>query len=300
MAAPVANFIEKINYIIASFMDPCDAPFTIYAETFLPALLDAFIDLYGFDPMEIKVQQFRTSTAPLRTRSGRKGGRGSKAGRGRLRKIAGKVVGFDPNEQVGKEMGKWTKYSPSITWGKKFLWILEGLLERAVFYWFLAELFLELFYKWMTLVNKSEYCQAQQATILLAHGDPQVYAAIAGWSAVLFNHIDKIRGDITFLPAAGTFTADQGVCMVEFEVTSEPPQIDPTITYEIHIGITRNGGTSYPAYEKMTGPWGLTWKFEIGVALQKNDIFFVEHRVNPGFSRATIKRIYVQGTDDAF
>lgn len=299
MAAPQANFIEKINYIIASFMDPCDAPFTIYAETFLPAFIEAFVELYSFDPMEIKHQQFRSTNAPLRQRSGRKGGRGSKAGRGRFRKYAGRVLGFDPNEMVGNEMGKWQKYTPALTWGKRFLWILDGLLQRAVFYWFLAELFLEAFYKWMTLVNKSEYCQAQSQTLLLAHGDPQTIAAISGWSPVLFNHIDKIRGDIQFQPAAGSFDADQGVLMSKVTMTSVffgPPT---THKMEMRVGIVRNGNVSYPYYDTITLPTGSTWAFEGGCSLKQGDQFFVETRINPGFGDLSGKEIYVQGLQDA-
>lgn len=213
MPAP-PNPIEKINFIIKFLVDPCDAPLTVYARWAWPALLDLLLDYFTFQPDEIIIQSFRTRTAPLRQRSGRKGGRGSKASRSRFRKKLGQIVDFDPNEQLGKKLGKATKLAWRAKGPTSALWLLHGILQRLFFYLFLAELLTDFFYNWFSLMTAHGYCQAQGDDVLLAEGPTQLPLAIVEKNAIGMSSILKIRGKVAWNTFAGSFTGDQATLVV--------------------------------------------------------------------------------------
>lgn len=200
------NIIDKINYIIEFLVDPCDAPLTVYARWALPAALDLMLDYLVFQPDEIIIQSFRTSTAPRRQRSGRKGGRGLKASRSKFRRYLGRVADFDPNEQLGKKLGRQTKLSAALRGPSAALWVFHGVLQRTLFFLFLAELAVDFFYNWFSLMTLHGYCDAQGKTVLLTGGDTLVINPIVPESPVNMPLIEKIRGAISWNGFGAAFT----------------------------------------------------------------------------------------------
>jgi len=214
-----ANPIQKIQYVIDFWMDPCDAPFQVYAKLALPALIDAFLNYIYLDLGEIIVQRFRTGAAPSRPRSSRKGGKGWKPSRYPRLKRFGSALSMDPNEHVGHKLARSFRLPRVISGPHAFLWLAHGVLQRLMFQVFLAQLILDFFYEWMTLVARTEYCTAQADTVLLATEPEHSIIGIQPASVIPFFNIQKQRGKVQWYVAAGACQQAPFTVMVSFRMT---------------------------------------------------------------------------------
>jgi hypothetical protein len=140
--------IDKVNYVIDYFENPCDAPFLVYVETLLPAVLEAFVTLEEYDPNQI----IRNFSRPRGLRSGR---------HGRLGRANGKR-GFgipDINDEIAdffKESADFEKRT--ISNGVRHLYTVLDVLEKGLFYLLLADLATEFAYRFTSLIKRTEAC----------------------------------------------------------------------------------------------------------------------------------------------
>lgn len=186
---------EKWNYILELVTDPCDAPFQIYAESFLDALLDCLIFYYAFDP----VQFF---TGWVRPRQALKGARGASHKRGNDKKrkrggrgsAAGRAFGFDPSDWAGRNAPGGEDLSKrQIPGGAKYAWTFYDGIQRAQYWFMIYDLFEDGFYRWAAGVAMSEYCQSQRMSWLFAVSPSQGQFPVIGDTACVMNEIVKIR-----------------------------------------------------------------------------------------------------------
>jgi len=124
------NIITRVNYIITKWEDPCAAPWWVYIETALPAALELIIGLVQFDLGDA-----------IRDRFDNKGGR---RGRKRFTNAQRFAATFRSKD------------------GLKHFWRLDGLLQRALFWYLVVDLSTEFLYKWTTLIYGTEYCTGGQ------------------------------------------------------------------------------------------------------------------------------------------
>lgn len=181
------NIFDKIDFIIKFFMDPCDAPWTAYAQAVGGAALELFVNLYSLDPSDIFWNAVGSAFGLGRARSGRKGRKGSKRRRG-----------FDPNENLGHYIGQWLhitdgKYPAGIG----FLWASFGLLQRLNFWFFFVGALIQFFFRWTSLLYNSKYCQRQRDAVLMRTNTRYVLPALFPWTDILVPHIAKQRGPIS-------------------------------------------------------------------------------------------------------
>lgn len=188
---------DKINFIIASLLDPCDAPMTIYAKTAGPALLEAILTYYALDAMQMFTSWARPSRAITRLRSRRKGGMGSKSGRWRKKGWLSSVASFDPSDQIGKRLPAGQIMRDRVTPpGVTHLWVVFGAIERLNFWFFFISLILDFFYNWFSALEKTEYCSGVNDVMLLTYQPSQGQFVGNTYIATNCGSVLKIRGPI--------------------------------------------------------------------------------------------------------
>lgn len=203
------DMFGKWDFIRAFFMDPCDAPWTAYALAMGGASLEAFVLLNQFDYGDIFWKSMQTGTGIMRFRSQRKGIRGKKSDRFKVFKKFGKVATFDPHEQIGRYIGRFSPLSKVKMPGPiGALWLLFNVLELLNFIIFLAEVITQWFFRWTSLLMESKYCAARDDAVFLGFTDYYTTAALFFETPLIINEVLKQRGPIT--RTGSTFTFPKG------------------------------------------------------------------------------------------
>lgn len=148
---PQPGWIQKANGIIKFIENPCYAPWTVYIETALPALGTAVLELMDFGLGDV----VRGALRPKGLRSGK---------HGRRRKPRGKHFRGIP--EIGNLIGSMIPGTERargrhITAGQRHLWLVDGALQRVLWYWLVADITLDFAYNWTSAIQKSEFCQKQ-------------------------------------------------------------------------------------------------------------------------------------------
>ncbi len=141
-----------------------------------------------------------------RLRSGRKGTRGSKAGKKGPRTRLGRVVNFDTNEFIGKRLpGAELLGEATLNRGTFFLWRIFGFLQFLGLIWLVWEVVSGFWMRWISLLYESEYCQASAVAILDAEGFGNLIGS--GMNPLLAPVINKQRGPVSYAVGTGSIGA---------------------------------------------------------------------------------------------
>jgi len=180
------SWINKVNAIVKYFENPCDAPWSIYFETALPAAGEAIMVLldFGFDDV------VRGAFRPKGLRSGRHTRRGRKGGLG---KFAIPEIG----EMLGAALpGAKAASGRKVTQGVKNLWLFDGVLQRLLWYWLVADVSVSFFYNWTSAIQQSEFCKKQGAGAALASVPAGGICFAVGnfWTSVQTSQVDYATG----------------------------------------------------------------------------------------------------------
>lgn len=217
--------VDRINYIVRFFLDPCDAPLSAWAEAFRPAALNFLISYYlFFDPKQILTGAVRPSVAMARQKSNKKGNRGPKSNKGKKPGIAKKIATFDANEATGKFLGNWFEQpSRKVSSGVVTLWLFEGLIERALFWFMILDLLTEFLYQWLGAIQEGRFCQARESIVLLTDGPSHQFIGLQPDEALPMPLIQKQRGDVEWNMAAGIVQYASGNVTVTTSVRGNLP-----------------------------------------------------------------------------
>ncbi len=156
------DYFDKVNYVIDSWAQPCDAPWYIYIETLKPAALEAFIMLLSFGWGDVIRGRFRPKG--LGRRTGKRKGRWAK----RLPRFP----------EIGNTLGKLIPIGEQIedfsTAGLKsrFLWRIDNVIQGALFYWLVADVTIDFAFNWTSLLYKTEWCKASGRGRFAYHNNP--------------------------------------------------------------------------------------------------------------------------------
>lgn len=191
----LTKMIVNVNVICEMLFDPCDAPFSVYAETLFPAVLDMLTDFYAFDVSEYQQQRPFSSMQPKNRKSARKTRFGKKGGgMARWRGILG-ALSSDPGELLGKRMAK--NFGGSrrlLTGATSHLWLLGGALQRTAFwFWFIGRAG-GVFYDWYMGLLYKGYCSDPEMGVFTAYESADASHALFGWKPLLVWTILKQRG----------------------------------------------------------------------------------------------------------
>lgn len=193
MARP-PGIIERANYIVRSFNNPCNAPWAVYVETALPAFLEVWIALVCFDILDVIRFIFR----PAGLRSGRHIRRGRKGDKRRRKQGLGRRV-------ANKLPALKTLSGRKVSQGVKNLWIIDGIGQRLLWWWLVADVATSFLYNWTSMVRKSEFCQAAESSgASLRENTNNTISAITSWFTIAYDDLKYEKGTATDLPNAVT------------------------------------------------------------------------------------------------
>lgn len=150
--------IDRVNSVIKFFHDPCEAPFTMYIELAKPAKTKLVLGLLTFGLDDVFRGFARPRGLLLRTRTGRRRGRGRLSYRYRMGiPEIGEMLGHNiPGAEKMATRG--------IHQLAKWLWIVDYGLQRVLYYILIIDLITDFLYEWTTLIGKSGFCQRQNLT----------------------------------------------------------------------------------------------------------------------------------------
>ena len=183
------DFINKVNAVIKYFENPCDAPWAIYFETALPALGEAILTIldFGFDDV------VRGAVRPKGLRSGRHTRRGRRGGG------LGKAI-----PEIGEMLGAMVPGSKAardrkVSQGVKNLWLLDGVIQRVLWYWLVADVTATFAFNWTSAIQESRFCKNQGSGAALASVPSGGVCFAVGnfWTSVQTSQVDYATGGAT-------------------------------------------------------------------------------------------------------
>lgn len=267
--------LKQLNYLREFWSDPCDAPLTIYAKAFFPAALTALITWFTPDITNILFNAAKPVKAIARRRSGSKFRSGSKGGRGRGKRSKLNPLNFDQDEFIGKRIGATTSFAGRTIGNAEFrLWMVYGVLERIGLWIMIINLTADFFYNWMTLAEKSEFCQAQRNLIVLRERVDLGSLSILGWYGFYCPILLKQRGLVAGYSSVSV-PAGQWVTMSgggSFE-----PVEGEAITMEIRI---QDGNGAIFAEGSTTGQPGEGGEVAVEARVRGPRLLTIQHRVS--------------------
>jgi len=188
------EIVDKANYVVKMWANPCALPWFVYAELALPAAAHAAIDVLGLGSIEVVRELGKASYAGEFTPAGRFGkeGLGKKflggASHGRRRR-GRRGIPHDP-DFFGGEIEKDEKGIKKAT---KFLWRGLAPIERALFWWFIAETVADFAYNFTSLVYQCEECSGDEKEypLQLSSDGAQRALAIVPYNYIFMNTVDQ-------------------------------------------------------------------------------------------------------------
>ena len=150
--------ITRVQSVVKFFEDPCQAPWSVYFELALTPAGKVVIELLAFGFDDVVRGYFRPRGIYRRTRGGR------------LARKFGKFLGIpEIGEMIGSHLpGAHTIKGRVVSNGVRFMWLVDGVLQRAMFWWMIADLLTDFLYEWTSAIAKTEYCRRQSLSGAIA------------------------------------------------------------------------------------------------------------------------------------
>jgi hypothetical protein len=139
------RYYRRLNTIVDMFEWYCQDHALVYIQTMLPALGETVLALLAFDWDDV-VRGFLRPSGPY----------------------ARKSLVFDPRKakweweipELGEEIGKRIPGAKLIKankiWGKtRFLWVIDGLIQRVLYYFLILDIVTEFLYNWSSAVLRA-------------------------------------------------------------------------------------------------------------------------------------------------
>lgn len=176
---------HRLPFIWRQFVDPCDAPITVWAEALWPAFINALIVWYQVDLVQVLRTMFKPPLIGWRIRGGRHMGGRSRSNRGELRRGLKGVIEFDPSDYVGKALSPFADEEMVVLVpGEIVFYTATEILLIAAFEYQIFDVSTQFLYQWTSGVAKSKYCQARDDAVLYATAPGYPLQGIFGWDTV--------------------------------------------------------------------------------------------------------------------
>lgn len=279
----VTRLITRVNFITKFFMDPCDAPVSVYAKTMFPALMDMLVDLFAFNVEEYSQQKTLSIAYPKDKKSKSKTRRGRKGGdRHKLRWLTQALIS-DPGEILGKKHARdFGGARRILTGGRSHFWLLGAFAQRLMFWlWFIVRLS-QFFVDWWNGLVAAGYCEERGTPILLCHEVIDGSAALVGWNSVNFWTILKQRGNITWNVASGRSREYDLTVLFTCYVTTNTPDLPITVDFRLR-SVSGDGSSKNLATTTIEIVEGAAITVSLDAVVPKNNFFAIEARCSYGF-----------------
>lgn len=221
---------QRLNAVKYAINNPCNAPWTLYLETFKPAALVAVINLLCFDFLDVARWFFR----PKAVRAGshfqkrKKGGKRRRVPAWRI-DLKNKAPAF--KEFEGRHVHQ----------GVRNLWMIDGVVQRILWWWLVFDVANEFVYNWSSIIYKTEFCQYSAGDARAAfYGTTNSLPALVGWADLSINNVRYLHGDIQHGAFAVTIPPGNYVIVAAGEPKNKTR---PNASFQTRICITDTDGT---------------------------------------------------------
>ena len=274
---------HRLPFIWKQFIDPCDAPVTVWLEALWPAFLDALIAWYSVDLVQILRSAFKPPLMGWRVRSTRHGGHSSRQRPHGLKRRWKDIITFDPNDWVGHQLNPYFEEEMiTLLPGEIEFWMGFELIVMFEFYMQVFDLSTAFLYEWTSGVAKTKYCQARDDAVLVASAPGYPLLGIFGWDAVGTLDVVKMR-NIDFFNGFGVSqNVGPGVVSMSFSYENHGgapggPWIEARMTC---LNGPRAG--SY-AFRRISSEAGGSGTEGVTYDMSAGEIWIGEIRVNGGY-----------------
>jgi len=182
----VGNAIGTLNAVTNFVEYGCYPHWTVWVDTFWRPAGRVVLQLFVFDLGDILRGYFRPTNLrgigsgtrmPMRGKKNKAG----KTGRGN-RKVA--------IPEIGNSVGKALPGSPffqgrKVTGIERYLWILDGLSQRVLWYWLVAEITEDFVTEWTTAIMESEACRRPTTFYISAEKTGATAVFTGDWSRII-------------------------------------------------------------------------------------------------------------------
>ncbi len=174
------GFIDKVNYIVDFWMNPCDAPLLVYLELAKAPAQDALITWFSFGLDDVVRGYLRPTKALGKSgflgSSGRRGKgkkKGHRFGGGGIGNAARAVpgIGDDVGNWLGKRLpGAQELAGRAASQGEQFFWAIDMQIQRGLLALLVADIAVDFLYDWATALDETIFCQRDASSALYATG----------------------------------------------------------------------------------------------------------------------------------
>lgn len=197
----VTNFVEY----------GCYPHWTVWVDTFLPALGTAILQIISFGYMDILRGYFRpTNVRGLggKTRVPTRGKRNKPGKTGRPNRIPA-------IPEVGNEIGKALPGSQffqgrKVTGWERRIWIVDGFTQRILWYWLVADVGEKFVVNWTTAIMESEACRKPNLGSVVATRPGNQPVIPGTWAAIIAWNTEEDTTDGRWNSGPGTLVVEAG------------------------------------------------------------------------------------------
>lgn len=151
------ELVNKFNTLRRVSELRCNWSWRLFVETALPAAGQLVLALLDFGLDDVVRGYLRPFGPRARARLNRKA---KKPGKKNLKKFEIPELG----ELIGENLpGARLFKARHVSKAERFIWVLDGLAQRALYYWMIFDLTTDFFYNWAVGIYKSELCAAGSA-----------------------------------------------------------------------------------------------------------------------------------------
>lgn len=279
------GIFDRVNYVVRSWNNPCDLPWALVVETAAPAALEAFIAVACFGFTDLIRFLFR----PARLRSGRHLRRGKK-GRPSRKPMA------IASRQVRKLPPLKALRNRKVTQGVATLWVIDGIGQRLLWWWLVADVASQFFYKWTTLIQKTEACQRANAPGAGLREDAQGgLLAIQSWPPIGYPTLHYQKGSTVVGSFAWTVGDGRWAVVGSAQIKNT---FNLTIFVRLRVRVEGVGGTELFESGGVSISAGDTADFVAVANFSGAGFGAIEAQLDQGFAEVVGGAIYIQGFAD--
>ena len=141
---PGATIRSRVNFVTDFAFSGCTAPAVVWLKTFFPAAGSALLTLLAFSADDVYRGFARPKTVGRRSRYRSKKPKAVTIA-GRRARLAIPEIG----DLVGKQLRTASGFvEPKISKGVERLWVLDGVTQRALYHWLIADVVSDFAFQW--------------------------------------------------------------------------------------------------------------------------------------------------------
>jgi hypothetical protein len=278
--APAPGYLDKVNYIIDFWMEPCEAPLLVYLELAREPAGEAVLTWFDFDLFDI----LRGWLRPVHGIYGRPTKRRGKRPRpkGKLGWLLSRIPRLteDIGNWIGKQIpGAESNKARKISQGVKFLWIVDGFLQRGFLYWLIADITIDFAYQWATAMNESIWCQATRDGSLYGTGPGGGVSVIFPYQTIAPDVIHWQKGPCVWVGNGAILHGGFWTCISAIKMRGAPIA---GCVYQQRLKIVESGKATEVYSGPVTIPPGTTGECVVSAHIKAPATVRVEHRALQG------------------